>query len=236
MCSTTASTALSMPRFSAIGLAPAATIFRPLWIIACARMVAVVVPSPATSSVLVATSRTSCAPAFSKGASSSISFAPLHAASRLFLIQENLRHYRHLRRSQPFVARGPGLNLGRGLLHHGEDVTLPQDQVLLVLDLNLAAGVLGEEHPVAGLDGEGDAPLPVLVPLPGTDGDNLTVLGLLLRGVGQHDPALGPLFFLQRLDDDTVAPWAKLPSLLPPFFSPPPLAPREWGRPAALGA
>src|SRR4030067_50720 len=114
-----------------------------------------------------------------------------HGASRLFLIQENLRHYRHLRRSQPFVARGPGLNLGRGLLYHGEDVTLPQDQVLLVLDLDLAAGVLGAEHPVAGLDVEGDAPLPVLVPLPGNDGDNLTVLGLLLRGVGQHDPALG---------------------------------------------
>ena len=43
------STAFSMPRFSAIGLAPAATAFTPSRKIACARMVAVVVPSPATS-------------------------------------------------------------------------------------------------------------------------------------------------------------------------------------------
>src|SRR6478735_1209029 len=40
-----------------------------------ARIVAVVVPSPATSDVLDATSRTSCAPIFSYGSSSSISFA-----------------------------------------------------------------------------------------------------------------------------------------------------------------
>src|SRR6266513_1947451 len=40
-----------------------------------ARIVAVVVPSPATSEVLEATSRTSCAPIFSYGSSSSISLA-----------------------------------------------------------------------------------------------------------------------------------------------------------------
>src|SRR5438552_11401595 len=40
-----------------------------------ARIVAVVVPSHATSEVLEATSRTSCAPIFSYGSSSSISFA-----------------------------------------------------------------------------------------------------------------------------------------------------------------
>src|SRR5881275_525002 len=40
-----------------------------------ASTVAVVVPSPATSEVLEATSRTSCAPIFSYGSSSSISFA-----------------------------------------------------------------------------------------------------------------------------------------------------------------
>src|SRR5919108_4036407 len=41
----------------------------------CARTVAVVVPSPATSLVLLATSLTMCAPMFSKGFSSSISLA-----------------------------------------------------------------------------------------------------------------------------------------------------------------
>ena len=73
--STATATARSMPRFNAIGLAPAATIFRPSRMSDWASTVAVVVPSPATSSVLVATSRTSWAPAFSKGSSSSISRA-----------------------------------------------------------------------------------------------------------------------------------------------------------------
>ncbi len=62
---TTESTALSMPRFNSIGLAPAATFFMPCSTIASARTVAVVVPSPATSLVLLATSRTSWAPMFS---------------------------------------------------------------------------------------------------------------------------------------------------------------------------
>ena len=58
-----------------IGLAPASRFFIPSLTIACARTVAVVVPSPATSLVLVATSFTSCAPIFSKASSSSISLA-----------------------------------------------------------------------------------------------------------------------------------------------------------------
>jgi hypothetical protein len=73
--STTASTAASMPRFSAMGFAPAATFFKPSRTIAWASSVAVVVPSPATSFVAVATSRTSCAPWFSNTSSTSISRA-----------------------------------------------------------------------------------------------------------------------------------------------------------------
>ena len=64
-----------MPRLSAIGLAPAATVFTPSRKMAWASTVAVVVPSPATSEVLDATSRTICAPMFSSGSCSSISFA-----------------------------------------------------------------------------------------------------------------------------------------------------------------
>ncbi|CAB4752692.1 unannotated protein [freshwater metagenome] len=70
-----ASTAFSIPRFSAIGFEPAATLRRPSRTSACARTVAVVVPSPATSSVFLATSLTSSAPIFSHGSSSSISLA-----------------------------------------------------------------------------------------------------------------------------------------------------------------
>ena len=73
--STTWSTAPSMPRLRPIGFAPAATFFRPSRTIAWARTVAVVVPSPATSLVAVATSRTSWAPWFSKTSSTSISRA-----------------------------------------------------------------------------------------------------------------------------------------------------------------
>ena len=63
--STAASTAASMPRLRPIGLAPAATLRRPSRTIAQASTVAVVVPSPATSSVFLATSLTSSAPIFS---------------------------------------------------------------------------------------------------------------------------------------------------------------------------
>ena len=64
-----------MPRLSSIGLAPAVTFLRPSRKIACASTVAVVVPSPARSEVLVATSFTICAPMFSIGSDSSISLA-----------------------------------------------------------------------------------------------------------------------------------------------------------------
>ncbi len=70
-----ASTAFSIPRLRAIGLAPAATLRRPSRTSAWASTVAVVVPSPATSSVFLATSLTSSAPIFSYGSSSSISLA-----------------------------------------------------------------------------------------------------------------------------------------------------------------
>ena len=72
---TAAITALSMPRLRSIGFMPAATALRPSLTIDCASTVAVVVPSPAASFALDATSLTICAPMFSNLSSSSISFA-----------------------------------------------------------------------------------------------------------------------------------------------------------------
>src|SRR6266481_831612 len=72
---TTASIARSTPRFKSIGFMPAATALAPSLTIACASTVAVVVPSPARSEVLLATSRTIWAPMFSNLSSSSISLA-----------------------------------------------------------------------------------------------------------------------------------------------------------------
>ena len=57
--STMASTPLAMPRLRPIGLAPAVTFFRPSVMMAWASTIDVVVPSPATSFVLVATSSSS---------------------------------------------------------------------------------------------------------------------------------------------------------------------------------
>ena len=56
-----------MPRLSPIGLAPAVTFLSPSRKIAWASTVAVVVPSPATSEVLEATSFSIWAPMFSYG-------------------------------------------------------------------------------------------------------------------------------------------------------------------------
>jgi co-chaperonin GroES (HSP10) len=42
-------------------------------------------------------------------------------------------------------------------LDDGEDVLLGQDQQILILELELGAGILGEEHDVANLDIELDA-------------------------------------------------------------------------------
>ena len=68
-------TAASIPRLMSIGFIPATTSLLPSRRIAWARTVAVVVPSPATSEVLLATSFTICAPMFSNLSSSSMSFA-----------------------------------------------------------------------------------------------------------------------------------------------------------------
>src|SRR6201994_4780411 len=72
---TTASTARSIPRLRSIGFMPAATDLAPSRTIAAASTVAVVVPSPAASAALEATSRTIWAPMFSNLSSSSISLA-----------------------------------------------------------------------------------------------------------------------------------------------------------------
>ncbi len=73
--SVTATTALSMPRFRSMGFMPAATNFMPSLTMDWASTVAVVVPSPATSEVLEATSFTIWAPMFSNLSFSSISLA-----------------------------------------------------------------------------------------------------------------------------------------------------------------
>jgi hypothetical protein len=91
-----------MPRLSDIGLAPAVTFFRPSRKIAWASTVAVVVPSPARSLVLVATSLTIWAPMFSIASSSSISLATV-TPSLVMSGEPNLRSITTLRPLGPSV-------------------------------------------------------------------------------------------------------------------------------------
>ena len=73
----TRAAACSIPRRSSMGLAPLMIWRIPSRIIAWARTVAVVVPSPTASDVWLATSRTRCAPMFSNGSGRWISLATL---------------------------------------------------------------------------------------------------------------------------------------------------------------
>ena len=66
-----------MPLQRSTDFAPRSFASTPPWISALASTMAVVVPSPATSLVCIDTSRTTCAPMFSKRSCSSISEAML---------------------------------------------------------------------------------------------------------------------------------------------------------------
>jgi hypothetical protein len=99
-----AATALSRPRLRSIGAPPAVTTLRPSRTMACASTVAVVVPSPATSLVLVATSLASWAPRFSYESSSSTSLAIVTPS----LVIVGAPHFLSMTTLRPF---GPSVTL-----------------------------------------------------------------------------------------------------------------------------
>src|SRR5882724_12666881 len=166
-----ASTALSIPFFTWRGFAPAATDFRPSFTMACARTVAVVVPSPAMSLVLLATSRTNCAPIFSNGFSTSISLAMVTPS----LMMLGLPYFFSSTTLRP---RGPSVTLTASasvltprsrarrasssnsrifpaiplLLLDRQHVVLAQNYILFPADFDLCAAVLCIDDTVAGLD------------------------------------------------------------------------------------
>src|SRR6202521_6426815 len=232
--STTAWTAFSMPILSCIGFAPAVTLRKPSLIIVWARMVAVVVPSPATSLVFVATSRSSCAPVFSQGSLSSIS-RTIVTPSLVTVGEPNFFSRTTLRPLGPSVMRTAcatvsipflrpwrastskatafamsseySLLLLLGFAVGGDDrenVLLADDQVLDLIDLELVPGVLRVEDLVPHLQLHRDLGSVVKQPAR-TDRLDDPLLGLLFGGVRQHDAALRPLFTLDRLHDDPVA-------------------------------
>src|SRR5947208_1892570 len=211
---TIASTALSTPRLSVIGSWPATTILRPSVKMARARTVAVVVPSPATSEVLDATSFTIWAPMFSNLSSSSTSFATVTpslvtlgapkdfsrttlrprgpsvtvtASARMFTPRRSFSRASWLNFTNFAAMSSPS-----STFDHAEDVFLAHDEVLFTVDLDLGSGVLPEQDRVSGLDVE-RRQLAVVVHLALAARDHLALLGLLLRGVGDDDASLGLL-------------------------------------------
>src|ERR1041384_4524777 len=215
-----------------IGLAPAVTCFKPSRKIASANTVAVVVPSPATSLVLLATSRTICAPMFSHGSSNSISFVTV-TPSLVMVGEPNFLSSTTFRplgpsvtltarlsfstpRNSAFRASSSNFNClaaivnhsfaSCSLFNHAEDVVLAHDQVILLIDLDLRATVLADQHAIALLDFKRDE-LAVFISLAGAHGDDLAFLRLLFRRVRDDDPALLHFVLLDRLHQHPVAQW-----------------------------
>src|SRR6478672_334914 len=213
---TTASTARSMPRFRSIGFMPAATDLAPSLTMAAARTVAVVVPSPASSLVLEATSRSICAPMFSNLSSSSISLATvtpslvMRGAPKLFSIT-TLRPFGpsvtftalasvstpRSKRSRASPEKRTSFAAittyslrilvgGRALGDHAHNVGLFHDEEIVALELDLGARPFAEQHAVSGLEIHGDQ-LAVLVAAAWPDSDDFALLRLLLSGVGNDD-------------------------------------------------
>src|SRR6266545_2149762 len=156
---------------------------------AWARTVAVVVPSPATSEVwepklFSMTTLRPLGPSVTLTASASV-LTPLRMASRA-------RWSKRISLADILAFLSFG-ERGLPVLDDAEDVLLAHDEVLLAVELHLGAGVLGEEHPVPGLDVE-RPDLAVLEHLAVARGQHLALDRLLLGGVGDDDAALGLLF------------------------------------------
>src|SRR5690606_17967318 len=196
-----------------------------------ASTVAVVVPSPATSDVLDATSRTICAPMFSNLSSSSISLATVTPS--LVTVGEpklfSMTTLRPLGPSVTFTAFARALTPARILLRadssyaisfaaisqlllnslksdllldNAEDVVLAQDQMLNSVELHFGAGIFAKKHSVARLHRRFDAL--AVFHLAGADSDDFALDGLFFGGIGDDAPAFGFLFFSNTLDDYAV--------------------------------
>src|SRR6185295_5493245 len=85
----------------------------------------------------------------------------------------------------------------------GQDLVLAQDDEVVAVELDFAAGILAHEDPVALLDVHGRA-LALVVQLARTDGDHLGLLRLLLGGVRNDDPTPDLLLLLNALHQDPI--------------------------------
>src|SRR5262249_20606661 len=199
---------------------------------ACASTVAVVVPSPAMSEVLEATSLTICAPMLASLSSSSISLAtvtpsfvtvgephdfsmmtlrPRGPSVTLTVLARMLSPLAMLLRALVektiSLAAMTVVSVSLGwLLGHGENVGLGQHQVLDAVDLDVAARVLREQDLVARLYLE-LADRSVLLDLALAHRDDLGLERLLLGRVGDVETTGGLLLLFEALHQDAVVKW-----------------------------
>src|SRR6476619_6022896 len=230
---TTASTAMSIPRFRSIGFMPAATDLAPSRTMAAASTVAVVVPSPAASADLEATSRTIWAPMFSNLSSSSISLATVTpslvlrgapndlSSTTLRPLGARVTFTALARISTPRSMRSrastpnftsladifdfPELNL---VSHPSSGASQALLRVSVCGDglgsLLLGSGNVGEDaHDVAFLEVDRDQ-LAGLGAATRADGGDFALRGLFLGTVRNDDAASGLLFGVDALDHDAV--------------------------------
>src|SRR5215469_6818868 len=224
---TTASTAMSTPRFRSIGFMPAATALAPSRTMAWASTVAVVVPSPASVLVLFATSRTICAPMFSNLSASSISLATVtpslvmrgapndlsSTTLRPFGPSVTLTASARMLTPRSIFSRASPENLtslaaifGSSQIRsgdHAHNVGLFHDDELFTIELDLGARPLAEQHPVAFLKLEW-LDFAVFAAGAGTARDDLAFHRLFLRGVGNDDAACGLFVRLDAPDQHAV--------------------------------
>src|SRR5580693_3591172 len=237
---TTALTAMSTPRLRSIGFIPAATALTPSRTIAWASTVAVVVPSPASVLVLLATSRTICAPMFSNLSASSISLATatpswvmrgapndlssttlrpfgpnvtLTASARI-LTPRSIRSRASPENLTSLAAILLSLQMRSG--DHAHDVGLFHDDQLFAVELDLGARPFAEQHAVALLDVERDE-LAVLAAGAGAARHDLAFHRLFLGGVGDDDAPRCLRLRFHAPNQHAVMQWPKCHKILLDF-------------------
>src|SRR5713226_1931201 len=89
------------------------------------------------------------------------------------------------------------------LFENREDFLFPKNEVLLVVDLDLGAGILADENPVALLHIERKL-LAVFVDLAFAHGHHLRLHRLFLGRVGDDDSAFLGFLGFQSLDENAV--------------------------------
>ena len=94
-----------------------------------------------------------------------------------------------------------GCRLGHSAQFH-QDFFLAEDQILLVVDVDVIAGVFAKQDPIAHLYVERDTM--ALFHLASSDGHYFPLLRLFLSRIGDDDPALRGFFLFQPAYQNAV--------------------------------